>query len=34
MQFNVELLLLPLAPVFLPFIGREAWHLASTPPGE
>ncbi|ABM50855.1 putative membrane protein [Burkholderia mallei NCTC 10247] len=34
MQFNVELLLLALAPVFLLCIGWEAWHLARTRPGE
>ncbi|MBI0327437.1 sterol desaturase family protein [Burkholderia plantarii] len=32
MQFNVELLLLALAPVFLLCIGWEAWHLARTRP--
>ena len=32
MQFNVELLLLALAPVFRICIGWEAWHLARTRP--
>ncbi|KVN39009.1 hypothetical protein WJ63_31880 [Burkholderia pyrrocinia] len=32
MRFDVELLLLALAPVFLPCIGREARHLARTRP--
>lgn len=30
MRFDAELLLLALAPVFLPRIGREARHLART----
>ncbi|WP_186177263.1 sterol desaturase family protein [Burkholderia gladioli] len=34
MQFNVELLLLALAPVFLLCIGWEAWHLARTRPND
>jgi sterol desaturase/sphingolipid hydroxylase (fatty acid hydroxylase superfamily) len=33
MQFNVQLILLALAPVFFAFIGWEAWHLARTRPG-
>ncbi|RKP49068.1 sterol desaturase family protein [Trinickia fusca] len=32
MQFDAELLLLALAPVFLACIGWEAWHLARTRP--
>lgn len=32
MRFDVELLLLALAPVFLPCLGREARHLARTRP--
>ena len=30
MQFDAELLLLAMAPVFLACIGWEAWHLART----
>ena len=30
MQFDAELLLLALAPVFLVCIGAEAWHFART----
>lgn len=32
MRFDAELLLLALAPVFLPCIGREARHLARNRP--
>lgn len=32
MRFDAELLLLALAPVFLPCIGREARHLARDRP--
>lgn len=32
MRFDVEWLLLALAPVFLLCIGWEAWHLARTRP--
>jgi sterol desaturase/sphingolipid hydroxylase (fatty acid hydroxylase superfamily) len=32
MQFDAELLLLAMAPVFLACIGWEAWHLARTRP--
>lgn len=34
MQFDAELLLLAMAPVFLACIGWEAWHLRRTRPGE
>ena len=30
MQFDAELLLLAMAPVFLACIGWEAWHFART----
>jgi len=33
MQFDAELLLLAMAPVFLACIGWEAWHLRRTRPG-
>lgn len=32
MHFDVQLILLALAPVFLGCIGWEAWHLARTRP--
>ena len=32
MQFDAELLLLAMAPVFLACIGWEAWHLQRTRP--
>ena len=32
MQFDAELLLLAMAPVFLACIGWEAWHLRRTRP--
>ena len=32
MQFDAELLLIAMAPVFLALIGWEAWHLARTRP--
>jgi hypothetical protein len=34
MQFDAELLLIAMAPVFLACIGWEAWHLRRTRPGE